>query len=230
MAKPGAERPRPVSSSYAIVVLSPASSCPLAVYRPYQLCHGRLSSTSGQACLIIYDDLSKHAVAYRALSFAVRQSPGREHGDVFYRHSRLLGAAKLVSWATAASSSATHQRPRRVTFRPTSHQRLLRTDGQIFLETELFHSGIMPAIQPHPLSRVGGNAQIRSHEEVAGTLKLIYSRYREARGPLPQFGFGGHGHQARLARANALWKCSSRTTQPHCPWKSELAILYTTPS
>ena len=154
----------------------------------------RWASTSwskGKDALIIYDDLSKHAVAYRALSLLIRRPPGREAypGDVFYLHSRLLErAARLAErrrLLTALPIIET-QAGDVSAYIPTNVISI--TDGQIFLETEMFHAGIMPAVNPGiSVSRVGGNAQIKAMKKVAGTLKLIYSQYRELQS-FAQFG------------------------------------------
>jgi F-type H+-transporting ATPase subunit alpha len=147
----------------------------------------------GRDVLIVYDDLSKHAVAYRALSLLIRRPPGREAfpGDVFYLHSRLLErAARLAPEYGGGSLTALPiietQAGDVSAYIPTNVISI--TDGQIFLETELFHSGVRPAVNPGiSVSRVGGNAQIKAMKKVAGTLKLLYSQYRELQG-FAQFG------------------------------------------
>ena len=143
--------------------------------------------------LIIYDDLSKHAVAYRALSLLIRRPPGREAfpGDVFYLHSRLLERAARVAPEYGGGSITAlpiieTQAGDVSAYIPTNVISI--TDGQVFLETELFHSGIVPAVNPGiSVSRVGGNAQIKAMKKVAGTVKLIYSQYRELQS-FAQFG------------------------------------------
>src|SRR5699024_1540842 len=147
----------------------------------------------GKDVLIVYDDLSKHAVAYRTLSLLLRRSPGREAypGDVFYLHSRLLErACRLAPEYGGGSITALPiietQAGDVSAYIPTNVISI--TDGQIFLETELFHSGIMPAVNPGiSVSRVGGSAQIKAMKKVAGTLKLMYSQYRELQS-FAQFG------------------------------------------
>jgi len=147
----------------------------------------------GKDVLIVYDDLSKHAVAYRALSLLLRRSPGREAypGDVFYLHSRLLERAARLSENLGGGSLTAlpiieTQAGDVSAYIPTNVISI--TDGQIFLETELFHSGIMPAVNPGiSVSRVGGNAQIKAMKKVAGSLKLSYSQYRELQA-FAQFG------------------------------------------
>ena len=172
---------------YTIVVAATASEpSPLQFIAPYSGCAmGEYFMNKGKHVLIIYDDLSKHAVAYRALSLLIRRPPGREAypGDVFYLHSRLLErAAKLSDENGGGSLTALPiietQAGDVSAYIPTNVISI--TDGQIFLETELFHSGIMPAVNPGiSVSRVGGNAQIKAMKKVAGTLKLVYAQYRE---------------------------------------------------
>ena len=180
---------------YTIVVAATASeSSPMQYIAPYAGCAmGEYFMNQGKDVLIIYDDLSKHAVAYRALSLLIRRPPGREAypGDVFYLHSRLLErAAKLDDEHGGGSLTALPiietQAGDVSAYIPTNVISI--TDGQIFLETELFHSGIMPAVNPGiSVSRVGGDAQIKAMKKVAGTLKLIYSQYRELQS-FAQFG------------------------------------------
>ena len=180
---------------YSIIVAATASEpSPLQFIAPYAGCAmGEYFMNKGQHVLIIYDDLSKHAVAYRALSLLIRRPPGREAypGDVFYLHSRLLErAAKLSDENGGGSLTALPiietQAGDVSAYIPTNVISI--TDGQIFLETELFHSGIMPAVNPGiSVSRVGGNAQIKAMKKVAGTLKLVYSQYRELQS-FAQFG------------------------------------------
>lgn len=144
----------------------------------------------GKDVLIVYDDLSKHAVAYRALSLLMERSPGREAypGDVFYLHSRLLErAANIQNGGSLTALPIIETQAGDVSaYIPTNVISI--TDGQIFLETELFNSGIRPAVNPGiSVSRVGGNAQIKAMKKVAGTLKLAYSQYRELQA-FSQFG------------------------------------------
>jgi F-type H+-transporting ATPase subunit alpha len=147
----------------------------------------------GKDVLVIYDDLSKHAVAYRAISLLIRRPPGREAypGDVFYLHSRLLERAARLSPELGGGSLTAlpiieTQAGDVSAYIPTNVISI--TDGQIFLETELFHSGVMPAVNPGiSVSRVGGSAQIKAMKKVAGSLKLVYSQYRELQS-FAQFG------------------------------------------
>ena len=180
---------------YTIIVSASASeSAPLQYIAPYSGCamaeHFR---EQGKDVLIIYDDLSKHAVAYRALSLLIRRPPGREAypGDVFYLHSRLLERAACVAKEYGGGSITAlpiieTQSGDVSAYIPTNVISI--TDGQIFLETELFHSGIMPAINPGiSVSRVGGSAQLKAMKKVSGELKLLYSQYRELQS-FAQFG------------------------------------------
>ena len=180
---------------YTIIVSASASeSAPLQYIAPYAGCamaeHFR---EQGKDVLIVYDDLSKHAVAYRALSLLIRRPPGREAypGDVFYLHSRLLERAVCIDPAYGGGSITAlplieTQAGDVSAYIPTNVISI--TDGQIFLETELFHSGIMPAINPGiSVSRVGGSAQLKAMKKVSGELKLLYAQYRELQA-FAQFG------------------------------------------
>ncbi len=180
---------------YTIIVSASASeSAPLQYVAPYSGCAmAEYFREQGKDVLIIYDDLSKHAVAYRALSLLIRRPPGREAypGDVFYLHSRLLERAACVSpqyggGSITALPIVETQAGDVSAYIPTNVISI--TDGQIFLETELFHAGIMPAINPGiSVSRVGGSAQLKAMKKVSGELKLLYSQYRELQA-FAQFG------------------------------------------
>ena len=180
---------------YTIVVSATASElAPLQYIAPYSGCTmGEYFMYQGKDVLIVYDDLSKHAVAYRALSLLIRRPPGREAypGDVFYLHSRLLERAARVAPEYGGGSMTAlpiieTQAGDVSAYIPTNVISI--TDGQIYLESELFHSGIRPAINPGiSVSRVGGSAQIKAMKKVAGTLKLTYSQYRELQS-FAQFG------------------------------------------
>ena len=180
---------------YTIVVSATASElAPLQYIAPYSSCTmGEYFMDQGKDVLIVYDDLSKHAVAYRALSLLIRRPPGREAypGDVFYLHSRLLERAARVAPEYGGGSMTAlpiieTQAGDVSAYIPTNVISI--TDGQIYLESELFHSGIRPAINPGiSVSRVGGSAQIKAMKKVAGTLKLTYSQYRELQS-FAQFG------------------------------------------
>ena len=172
---------------YTIVVSATASElAPIQYIAPYAGCAmGEYFMYKGRHVLCIYDDLSKHAVAYRALSLLLKRPPGREAypGDVFYLHSRLLERAACLSpelgGGTLTALPIIETQAGDVSaYIPTNVISI--TDGQIFLETELFNSGIRPAVNPGiSVSRVGGNAQIKAMKKVSGTLKLAYSQYRE---------------------------------------------------
>ena len=180
---------------YTIVVSATASElAPLQYIAPYSGCTmGEYFMDQGKDVLIVYDDLSKHAVAYRALSLLIRRPPGREAypGDVFYLHSRLLERAARVAPEYGGGSMTAlpiieTQAGDVSAYIPTNVISI--TDGQIYLESELFHSGIRPAINPGiSVSRVGGSAQIKAMKKVAGTLKLTDSQYRELQS-FAQFG------------------------------------------
>ncbi|MBQ4515972.1 MAG: F0F1 ATP synthase subunit alpha, partial [Clostridia bacterium] len=180
---------------YSIIVSASASeTAPLQYVAPYSGCAmAEYFMEQGKDVLIIYDDLSKHAIAYRALSLLIRRPPGREAypGDVFYLHSRLLERAACVAPEYGGGSITAlpiieTQAGDVSAYIPTNVISI--TDGQIFLETELFHAGIMPAINPGiSVSRVGGSAQLKAMKKVSGELKLLYAQYRELQA-FSQFG------------------------------------------
>ena len=180
---------------YTLVVSATASElAPMQYIAPYTGCAiGEHFMHQGKDVLVIYDDLSKHAVAYRAISLLIRRPPGREAypGDVFYLHSRLLERAAQLSDAKGGGSLTAlpiieTQAGDVSAYIPTNVISI--TDGQIFLETELYNAGIMPAVNPGiSVSRVGGDAQIKAMKKVAGSLKLLYSQYRELQS-FAQFG------------------------------------------
>ena len=217
-----------------IVVAATASeSSPMQYIAPYAGCAmGEYFMNQGKDVLIIYDDLSKHAVAYRALSLLIRRPPGREAypGDVFYLHSRLLErAAKLDDEHGGGSLTALPiietQAGDVSAYIPTNVISI--TDGQIFLETELFHSGIMPAVNPGiSVSRVGGDAQIKAMKKVAGTLKLIYSQYRELQS-FAQFGSDLDADtKARLEQGARIVEVLKQSQNAPVPVEKQVAILY----
>ena len=219
---------------YTIVVAATASeSSPLQYIAPYSGCAmGEYFMNQGKDVLIIYDDLSKHAVAYRALSLLIRRPPGREAypGDVFYLHSRLLErAAKLDDEHGGGSLTALPIIEKQAgdvsAYIPTNVISI--TDGQIFLETELFHSGIMPAVNPGiSVSRVGGDAQIKAMKKVAGTLKLIYSQYRELQS-FAQFGSDLDADtKARLEQGARIVEVLKQSQNAPVPVEKQVAILY----
>ena len=219
---------------YTMVVAATASEAsPLQYIAPYSGCAmGEYFMNKGKHVLIIYDDLSKHAVAYRALSLLIRRPPGREAypGDVFYLHSRLLErAAKLDDEHGGGSLTALPiietQAGDVSAYIPTNVISI--TDGQIFLETELFHSGVMPAVNPGiSVSRVGGNAQIKAMKKVAGTLKLIYSQYRELQS-FAQFGSDLDADtKARLEQGARIVEVLKQDQNEPVPVEKQVAILY----
>ena len=219
---------------YTTVVASTSSElAPLQYIAPYSGCAiGEEWMENGEDVLIIYDDLSKHATAYRTLSLLLRRPPGREAypGDVFYLHSRLLErAARLSDELGGGSLTALPiietQAGDVSAYIPTNVISI--TDGQIFLETELFHSGIMPAVNPGiSVSRVGGNAQIKAMKKVAGTLKLVYSQYRELQS-FAQFGSDLDADtKARLAQGARIVEVLKQGRSTPVPVEKQVAILY----
>ena len=219
---------------YTIVVSATASELsPLQYIAPYTGCSmGEYFMHKGKDVLVIYDDLSKHAVAYRALSLLIRRPPGREAypGDVFYLHSRLLErAAKLSDELGGGSLTALPiietQAGDVSAYIPTNVISI--TDGQIFLESELFHSGIMPAVNPGiSVSRVGGNAQIKAMKKVAGTLKLAYSQYRELQS-FAQFGSDlDDDTKRRLAQGERIVEVLKQNRSNPISVENQVAIIY----
>ena len=219
---------------YTMVVAATASEAsPLQYIAPYSGCAmGEYFMNKGKHVLIIYDDLTKHAVAYRALSLLIRRPPGREAypGDVFYLHSRLLErAAKLDDEHGGGSLTALPiietQAGDVSAYIPTNVISI--TDGQIFLETELFHSGVMPAVNPGiSVSRVGGNAQIKAMKKVAGTLKLLYSQYRELQS-FAQFGSDLDADtKARLEQGARIVEVLKQNQNAPVAVEKQVAILY----
>ncbi len=219
---------------YTIVVAATASEAsPLQFIAPYTGCSmGEYFMAQGKDALIIYDDLSKHAVAYRALSLLIRRPPGREAypGDVFYLHSRLLErAAKLDEAHGGGSLTALPiietQAGDVSAYIPTNVISI--TDGQIYLETELFHSGIMPAVNPGiSVSRVGGNAQRSAMKKVSGSLKLLYSQYRELQG-FAQFGSDLDADtKARLEQGERIVEVLKQGNNSPIEVEKQIAIIY----
>ncbi len=219
---------------YTIVVSATASEAPALQYiAPYAGCAmGEYFMYRGKDALIVYDDLSKHAVAYRALSLLLKRSPGREAypGDVFYLHSRLLErAARLSDELGGGSLTALPiietQAGDVSAYIPTNVISI--TDGQIFLETELFHSGIMPAVNPGiSVSRVGGSAQIKAMKKVAGSLKLAYSQYRELQA-FAQFGSDLDADtKMRLAKGERIVEVLKQGRNAPVRVELQVAIIY----
>ncbi len=219
---------------YTIVVSATASElAPLQYIAPYSGCTmGEYFMNKGKDVLVIYDDLSKHAVAYRALSLLIRRPPGREAypGDVFYLHSRLLERAAKLSDANGGGSLTAlpiieTQAGDVSAYIPTNVISI--TDGQIYLESELFHAGIMPAVNPGiSVSRVGGNAQIKAMKKVAGTLKLAYSQYRELQA-FAQFGSDlDDDTKARLAQGERIVEVLKQNRSNPISVENQVAIIY----
>ena len=219
---------------YTIVVSATASElAPMQYIAPYAGCSmGEYFMYQGKDVLVIYDDLSKHAVAYRAISLLIRRPPGREAypGDVFYLHSRLLERAAQLSPELGGGSLTAlpiieTQAGDVSAYIPTNVISI--TDGQIFLETELFHAGIMPAVNPGiSVSRVGGNAQIKAMKKVAGSLKLLYSQYRELQG-FAQFGSDLDADtKARLAQGARIVEVLKQNRNHPIAVEDQVCIFY----
>ena len=219
---------------YTVVVSAGASeSAPLQYVAPYAGCAmAEYFREQGRDVLIVYDDLSKHAVAYRTLSLLIRRPPGREAypGDVFYLHSRLLERAVCIDPAYGGGSITAlpiieTQAGDVSAYIPTNDISI--TDGQIFLETALFHAGIMPAIDPGiSVSRVGGSAQLKAMKKVSGELKLLYSQYRELRA-FAQFGSDLDADtKARLALGERIVEVLKQKKNAPVRVGCQVAIVY----
>ena len=216
---------------YTIVVSATASElAPMQYIAPYAGCAmGEHFMHQGKDVLVLYDDLSKHAVAYRAISLLIRRPPGREAypGDVFYLHSRLLErAANLAKGGSLTALPIIETQAGDVSaYIPTNVISI--TDGQIFLESELFNSGVMPAVNPGiSVSRVGGNAQIKAMKKVAGSLKLLYSQYRELQS-FAQFGSDLDADtKARLALGERIVEVLKQKNNAPVEVAHQVCILY----
>ena len=216
---------------YSIIVAATASeSAPLQYIAPYSGCSiGEYFMHKGKDVLVIYDDLSKHAVAYRALSLLLHRPPGREAypGDVFYLHSRLLErAANIQNGGSLTALPIIETQAGDVSaYIPTNVISI--TDGQIFLETELFNMGIRPAVNPGiSVSRVGGNAQIKAMKKVSGTLKLAYSQYRELQA-FSQFGSDLDADtKARLAQGERIVEVLKQPQNSPITVEKQVVIIY----
>ncbi len=219
---------------YTIVVAATASeSAPLQYIAPYSGCTmGEHMRDNGGHALLIYDDLSKHAVAYRQLSLLLRRPPGREAfpGDVFYLHSRLLERAAKLSDARGGGSLTAlpiieTQAGDVSAYIPTNVISI--TDGQIFLESDLFYSGVRPAINVGiSVSRVGGNAQIKAMKQVAGTLRLELAQYREM-AAFAQFGSDlDQATQRQLNRGSRLVELLKQGQYEPLPVEKQILIIY----
>ena len=219
---------------YTIVVAATAAEpAPLQYIAPYAgVTMAEYFMQQGKDVLIIYDDLSKHAVAYRAMSLLIRRPPGREAypGDIFYIHSRLLErAAKLSDELGGGSITALPiietQAGDVSAYIPTNVISI--TDGQIFLETELFNAGVRPAVNPGiSVSRVGGSAQIKAMKKVAGSLKLLYSQYRELQA-FSQFGSDLDADtKARLANGERIVEVLKQPQNSPISVEHQVMIIY----
>ncbi|MBR1797118.1 MAG: F0F1 ATP synthase subunit alpha [Clostridiales bacterium] len=229
-----ADLTRAGAMSYTIIVSATAAeSAPIQYIAPYSGCAmAEYFREKGKDVLIIYDDLSKHAVAYRALSLLIRRPPGREAypGDVFYLHSRLLERAACVApefggGSITALPIVETQAGDVSAYIPTNVISI--TDGQIFLETELFHSGVIPAINPGiSVSRVGGSAQVKAMKKVSGELKLLYSQYRELQ-EFSQFGSDLDADtKARLHLGERIVKVLEQNLNSPVSVGGQVAIIY----
>ena len=219
---------------YTIVVSATASErAPMQYIAPYAGCTmGEYFMAQGKDVLVIYDDLSKHAVAYRAISLLIRRPPGREAypGDVFYLHSRLLERAAHMSPEKGGGSLTAlpiieTQASDVSAYIPTNVISI--TDGQIFLESELFNSGVMPAVNPGiSVSRVGGSAQIKAMKKVSGSLKLLYSQYRELQS-FAQFGSDLDADtKARLALGERIVEVLKQKNNEPVDVAHQVCIIY----
>ena len=219
---------------YTIIVAATASeAAPLQYLAPYAGCSmGEYFMAKGRDVLVVYDDLSKHAVAYRTLSLLIRRPPGREAypGDTFYLHSRLLERAACLSPQVGGGSMSAlpiieTQAGDVSAYIPTNVISI--TDGQIFLETDLFHKGILPAVEPGiSVSRVGGSAQISAMRKVAGKLKLLYSQYREL-AAFAQFGSDlDKDTRHRLAQGERIVKALIQPEASPVPVELQVCFFY----
>ncbi|MEG2429224.1 MAG: F0F1 ATP synthase subunit alpha [Oscillospiraceae bacterium] len=219
---------------YTIVVSATASElAPLQYIAPYSGCAmGEYFTYKGRDVLCVYDDLSKQAVAYRALSLLLKRPPGREAypGDVFYLHSRLLERAANLSDELGGGSLTAlpiieTQASDVSAYIPTNVISI--TDGQIFLETELFNAGVRPAVNPGiSVSRVGGNAQIKAMKKVSGSLKLLYSQYKELQA-FSQFGSDlDKDTKARLAQGQRIVGVLKQNENSPLTVEQQVLIIY----
>ena len=219
---------------YTIVVAASASEpAPMLYLAPYAACAmGEYFRDNGKHALVIYDDLSKHAAAYREISLLLRRPPGREAypGDVFYLHSRLLERAAKMSDKNGGGSLTAlpvieTQANDVSAYIPTNVISI--TDGQIFLETDLFNSGVRPAVNVGiSVSRVGGSAQIKAMRQVAGTLKLELAQYREL-AAFSQFGSDlDKATQNQLNRGSRLVEILKQDQYQPLPFSKQILIIF----
>src|SRR5436853_5549558 len=220
--------------SYTIVVAATASDpAPMLYISPYSACAiGEFFRDSGRHALCVYDDLSKHAQAYREISLLLRRPPGREAypGDVFYLHSRLLERAAKLNQAHGGGSLTAlplleTQAGDLSAYIPTNVISI--TDGQIFRDSDLFHQGVRPAINVgNSVSRVGGSAQIKAMRQVAGTLRLDLAQYREL-AAFAQFGSDlDKATQAQLNRGARLVEILKQPQYEPLPIERQVVIIY----
>ncbi len=220
--------------SYTTVVVSTASDpAPLQYIAPYAGCTiGEEWMSQGKDVLVVYDDLSKHAVAYRALSLLLRRPPGREAypGDIFYLHSRLLERAACMSdehggGSLTALPVVETQEGDISAYIPTNVISI--TDGQIYLESELFHDGVRPAINPgFSVSRVGGAAQIKAMKSIAGPLRIEFAQYRDL-AAFAQFGSDlSHDTLERLRQGERIMEILKQPQYKPMPVEKQVLILY----
>ena len=219
---------------YSIVVSASASDpAPMQFLAPYSGCAiGEYYRDTGRHVLCVYDDLSKHAAAYREISLLLRRPPGREAypGDVFYLHSRLLERASKLSDENGGGSLTAlpiieTQAGDVSAYIPTNVISI--TDGQIYLESDLFHSGIRPAVNVGlSVSRVGGSAQIKAMRQIAGSLRLDLAQYRDL-AAFAQFGSDlDKATQAQLARGERLTEILKQDQYAPLPVAKQVAIIY----
>jgi len=219
---------------YTIVVAAAAAEpAPLLYVSPYAACAmGEYFRDTGRHALCVYDDLSKHAQAYREISLLLRRPPGREAypGDVFYLHSRLLErAAKLNNELGGGSLTALPiietQAGDLSAYIPTNVISI--TDGQLFLESDLFNQGVRPAINVgNSVSRVGGSAQIKAMRQVAGTLRLDLAQYREL-AAFAQFGSDlDKATQQQLARGQRLVEILKQPQYQPLPVEKQIVLIF----
>ncbi len=224
----------PASTPAPVQYLAPYAGCAMGEFFQFHGADGRPAGKNnpGRAVLCVYDDLSKHAAAYREISLLLRRPPGREAypGDVFYLHSRLLERASKLNpdfggGSLTALPVIETQAGDISTYIPTNVISI--TDGQIYLETDLFYSGIRPAVNVGlSVSRVGGDAQIKAMKQVAGTLRLILAQYREI-AAFAQFGSDlDKATQAQLNRGKRLTEILKQEQYAPLPAEKQILVLY----
>jgi F-type H+-transporting ATPase subunit alpha len=224
----------PASSPAPLQYLAPYAGCAIGEYFQFHGADGKPASKTnpGRAVLCVYDDLSKHAAAYREISLLLRRPPGREAypGDVFYLHSRLLERASKLNEQNGSGSLTAlpiieTQAGDISAYIPTNVISI--TDGQIFLESDLFYAGIRPAMNVGlSVSRVGGNAQIKAMKQVAGTLRLSLAQYRELEA-FAQFGSDlDVATQAQLARGRRLVEVLKQDQFSPLPVEKQVLIIF----